>query len=146
MKWTLGLIPVLLLFAATDMFAQETTSSQNYGTVPSTATAESAVKTLKLSEAYPLANTLLNQNIALSGTANRTLNMPVGIWIFLVDGSSKIVVVKKFSTLVPTTVNGKQVKLFGMFTLNDQKQLVFSATGIKVLTVTTTQPSKPIRR
>lgn len=134
MKRSIVLTLALLLFAATGMLAQDPMSNQDsYGNVPTTNSIEaSGTKTYSVSQAYPIAKTLINQNIALTGTFGKEIKMPIGIWFYLTEGVNKISVVKNFSTTVPTTLAGKQVKVYGMFTYNPLKQFVFSATGLTI--------------
>ncbi len=146
MKRMLSLTLGLLLLAATNVLAQETTSSsQDIGNVPSSLTAESAVKTYTVSQAYPIAKNLINQSIALTGVVGKSLSMPIGVWIYLTEGTTKISIVKKFTSTVTTSLTGKQVKVFGAFGYNAQKQFVFNATGLKVLDNTTSNTSTPVR-
>lgn len=134
MKHTLVLTLALLLFAATGMLAQDQTANQDsYGTVPTTNSMEaSGIKTYTVTQAYPIAKSLLNQNIALTGTYGKEIKMPVGIWFYLTEGVNKISIVKNLSAAVPTNLAGKQVKVYGMFTYNSLKQFVFSATGLTI--------------
>ena len=132
MKRTLGLTLLLLLFTATGMLAQDImTSVKDYGATESTEAANS-IKTYKVSEAYPIAKQLLNQKIALVGTMNREMKMPMGVCITLVEGSYKFYLVKNFKDLVSITLDGKPVKVYGMFTHNAQNLFVFSVTGLSV--------------
>lgn len=134
MRHTLVLTLALLLFAATGMLAQDPMSNQNsYGNVPdANSTEASGIKTYTVTQAYPIAKSLLNQNIALTGTFGKEIKMPVGIWFYLTEGTNRFSIVKNFSTAVATNLAGKQVKVYGMFTYNALKQFVFSATGLTI--------------
>ena len=133
MKRSIVLTLAMLLFAATGMLAQDQTTANNIGTVPDANSAEAAgIKTYTVTQAYPIAKNLLNQKIALTGTFGKEIKMPVGIWFYLTEGTYKFSVVKNFSTTVPTTLAGKQVKVYGTFTYNPLKQFVFSATGLTI--------------
>jgi hypothetical protein len=134
MRHTLVLTLALFLIAAAGVFAQETsTEAQNIGSVPTSSTEAASIKTYTVTQAYPIAKTLLNQKIALTGTVGKEIKMPIGIWFYLTEGVNKFSVVKNFSTAVTTALAGKKVKVYGMFTYNAQKQFVFSATGLTVL-------------
>ena len=133
MKRSIVLTLALLLFAATGMLAQDQTTTNNIGTVPDATSAEAnSIKTYTVTQAYPIAKNLINQKIAITGTFGKEIKMPVGIWTYLTEGTYKISVAKNFSATVPTTLAGKQVKVYGMFTYNAMKQFVFSATGLTI--------------
>jgi hypothetical protein len=133
MKRSIVLTLALLIFTATGMLAQDQTTTNNIGTVPDATSAGAAgVKTYTVTQAYPIAKNLINQNIALTGTVGKDIKMPVGIWFYLTEGLHKISVTKNFSATVTTALAGKQVKVYGKFTYNAQKLFVFAATGVTI--------------
>lgn len=134
-----GLTLALLLFAVASLPAQEAQPGATYGTIPTAPT----ISTYTMVEAYPIAKTLINQTIALTGTARQSLSMPTGVWIYLTDGTNKIIVEKKFSAAV-ANIDGKYVKLYGMFAYNAAKKFVFNATAVSVYTAgPVMNPSQP---
>ena len=128
MKRTRRLTLALLFFAFGIINAQENKAPTPIGDVPPT-----IVPTYQLSSVFPNAKNMINQTIGLKGTASTKLPPgSTGVWIMLIDGTSMVSVEKKFTAEVPSTINGKEVTVYGAFTYNAQKKFVFAATGVTI--------------
>jgi hypothetical protein len=78
---------------------------------------QSTITSYALSQAMPMAKSLIGTKIVVTGAAaTTTASSNTGSWFLLTDGTVKVPVIKKITATVPAIANGQKLGLyFGYF-------------------------------
>ncbi len=131
---TLGMLALFFL-ASTCGYAQLTKpiSGTPYGeAVQSTATQYA------LSQAMPIAKSLVGKKIVIVGMAQKlAILTKIPVWFWLTEGTAKCPIVNKMTATVPTGYLGQKVGVLGSFAINSlSNEMSFLATGITIVAST----------
>lgn len=129
------LIPCMLalfLLAPTCGYAQ---LAQKISGTPYGEPVQSTVTQYALSQAMPIAKSLVGKKIVIVGTAQKlAILTKTPVWFWLVEGTVKCPIVNKVSATVPVGYIGQQAGVLGSFVINTMTNaLDFHATGLTLV-------------
>jgi hypothetical protein len=133
----------LFFLSSTCSFAQ---LSKPLSGTPYGESLQSSTTSYALSQAMPMAKTLLGKKIVIVGmAANVTVVSKTPVWFMLTDGTAKCAIVNKLTTPVPSGFIGKKVGVLGTFAINSiTNEMQFLATGLTVASSTESETGNQI--
>jgi hypothetical protein len=129
------LIPCMLalfLLAPTCGYAQ---LAQKISGTPYGEAVQSTMTQYALSQAMPIAKSLVGKKIVIVGTAQKlAILTKTPVWFWLTEGTVKCPIVNKLTTALPPDFIGKKVGVLGSFAINSlSNEMSFLATGITIV-------------